>query len=45
MYWKNNRVKLEIALAKGKQAQDKRQTKKDQDWLRQKERLMKHSAY
>ena len=45
MYWKNNRVKLEIALAKGKQAKDKRQTKKDQDWLRQKERLMKHSAY
>ena len=45
MYWKNNRVKLEIALAKGKQAQDKRQTKKDQDWERQKERLMKSSAY
>ena len=45
IYWKNNRIKLEIALARGKQSQDKRQTKKDQDWQRQKERLMKNSAY
>ena len=45
VYWKNNRIKLEIALARGKQSQDKRQTKKDQDWARQKERILKQSAY
>ena len=42
MYWKGNRVKCEIALAKGKKSHDKRATKRDRDWERQKERLMKH---
>lgn len=41
LYWKGNYVKCEIALAKGKQQHDKRQTKKDQDWQRDKSRLMK----
>lgn len=41
MYWKNNRVKLEIALAKGKKLHDKRATEKDRDWKRQKARAMK----
>ncbi len=41
MYWKGNKVKLEIALAKGKQQHDKRATKRDQDWQRDKQRLMK----
>lgn len=44
MYWKKCWVKLEIYLAKGKQAQDKRDTVKDRDWARQKERVMKHKA-
>ena len=44
MYWKNNRVKLEIGLGKGKQEHDKRDTAKDRDWGREKERLMKHST-
>ncbi len=43
LYWKGNYVKCEIALAKGKQQHDKRQTKKDQDWQRDKSRLMKAS--
>ena len=34
------RAKIEIALAKGKQAHDKRQTIKDRDWKRQRSRLM-----
>ena len=34
------RAKIEIALAKGKQAHDKRQTIKDRDWQRQRSRLM-----
>ncbi|MGQ8365752.1 SsrA-binding protein SmpB [Glaciecola sp. 1036] len=42
MYWKKSWVKLEICLAKGKQAHDKRDTIKDRDWARQKERIMKH---
>lgn len=41
MYWKNNRVKVEIALAKGKKDYDKRAAQKDQDWKRDKARLFK----
>ncbi|GAA6183762.1 MULTISPECIES: SsrA-binding protein SmpB [Alteromonadaceae] len=44
MYWKQCWVKVEIHLAKGKDAHDKRDTVKDRDWARQKERMMKHSA-
>ena len=36
------RAKIEIALAKGKQAHDKRQTLKDRDWQRQRSRLLSH---
>lgn len=43
MYWKNNRAKLEISLAKGKQDHDKRATEKDRDWQRNKRRIMKNS--
>ncbi len=43
MYWKHGRVKLEIGLAHGKKAHDKRQTIKDRDWQRQERRLLKHS--
>jgi len=35
------KVKLEIALAKGKKAHDKRETIKQRDWQRQKSRLLK----
>jgi SsrA-binding protein len=41
MYWKQGRAKLEIALAKGKKEYDKRETEKDRDWQREKERLFK----
>jgi len=41
MYWKRNKVKLEIALAKGKQAHDKRETEKNRDWAREKQRTMR----
>jgi SsrA-binding protein len=41
LYWKNNRIKLEIGLAKGKKLHDKRATEKDRDWQRQKQRLFK----
>jgi SsrA-binding protein len=41
MYWKNNRVKVEIALAKGKKMFDKRASLKERDWQREKDRLVK----
>lgn len=41
LYWKNNRVKLEIALVKGKKLHDKRETEKERDWAREKQRLLK----
>jgi SsrA-binding protein len=42
LYWKGNKVKCEIALAKGKKQHDKRATVKEREWSRQKERLLKH---
>ena len=41
MYWKGNKVKLELALAKGKQAHDKREANKDRDWNREKARVLR----
>jgi SsrA-binding protein len=38
------RAKVELALAKGKQAHDKRQTMKDRDWQRDKARLMREKG-
>ncbi|ALN62631.1 MULTISPECIES: SsrA-binding protein SmpB [Lysobacter] len=41
MYWKGNKVKLEISLAKGKQSHDKREASKERDWAREKQRVMR----
>jgi SsrA-binding protein len=41
LYWKANKVKVEIGLAKGKQAHDKRDTEKERDWQREKQRTMR----
>ena len=41
LYWKNHLVKCEIALAKGKQLHDKRETEKNRDWNIQKQRVMR----
>ena len=41
LYWKDGRVKLEVGLAKGKQAHDKRATEKNRDWQREKARLLR----
>ena len=43
MYWKNGRAKLDIGLAKGKKAHDKRATEKNRDWQREKQRILKKS--
>ncbi len=42
LHWKNGRVKLDMGIGKGKKHHDKRATKKDQDWQRQKARIMKN---
>lgn len=44
LYWKKNRVKLEIGLAKGKKLYDKRATEKERAWQREKQRLLKTAA-
>ena len=41
MYWSGNKVKLELALAKGKKDHDKRAVEKDRDWAREKQRTMR----
>ncbi len=43
LYWKGNKVKCEIALAKGKQQHDKRASTREKDWQRDKQRLLKSS--
>lgn len=41
LYWKKNRVKCEIGLAKGKKLHDKRASIKEREWNRDKQRLNK----
>jgi SsrA-binding protein len=41
LYWKGNKVKAELALAKGKQTHDKRDAERDRDWARDKQRLLR----
>lgn len=41
LYWRNNRVKIKLALAKGKKTHDKRDSIKERDWQRDKARLFK----
>jgi SsrA-binding protein len=44
LHFKGGRVKVEIALAKGKAEHDKRDTEKKRDWEREKQRLMRVKA-
>ncbi|GAB5413145.1 MAG: SsrA-binding protein SmpB [Congregibacter sp.] len=41
LYWKGHLVKAAISLAQGKQTHDKRDTQRDRDWDRQKQRVMR----
>ena len=41
LYWKNNKVKCEIGLAKGKQDHDKRNAEKEREWAVDKQRVMR----
>ena len=40
LYFSKGKVKVEIAVAKGKKLYDKRQVKKKRDWIREKARLL-----
>ncbi|MBL8318177.1 MAG: SsrA-binding protein SmpB [Burkholderiaceae bacterium] len=44
LHYKGGRVKVEIALAKGKAEHDKRETEKKRDWEKEKARLMRHKV-
>ncbi len=41
LHWRNGKAKLQIAIAKGKKLYDKRETAKQRDWDRQKQRNYK----
>lgn len=42
LHWKQHRVKVDIALGKGKKIYDKRETIKRRDWEREKHRVLKN---
>ncbi len=42
LYWKKNKIKIKIALARGKKEHDKRDTIKDRDWQRDRSRIMRN---
>lgn len=44
LYWKKNKIKIKIALAKGKKEHDKRDTIKDREWQRDRSRIMKKTG-
>jgi SsrA-binding protein len=44
LHYKDGKVKVEIALAKGKAEHDKRETEKKRDWEREKGRLMRQKV-
>jgi len=44
MYFKKGKIKIEIAVAKGKKEYDKRHTKKNRDWNREKARLFRKTS-
>jgi len=43
LYWKAHLIKLGIAIGKGKKDHDKRDSEKERDWNRQKQRIMRHN--
>ena len=44
MYFKKGKAKIELAVAKGKKLHDKRASKKDSDWKRDKSRYFRKSS-
>lgn len=44
LHYKRGRIKLEIGLARGKKQHDKRQSIKEREWAREKQRLLRTPA-
>ena len=44
LHYTKGRVKLAIGLGKGKKQHDKRETQKERDWQREKQRLLRRAA-
>jgi SsrA-binding protein len=42
LHYSKGRVKLDVGLAKGKKQHDKRETEKERDWNREKQRLLRN---
>lgn len=42
LHYRRGRIKMEFGLGRGKKQHDKRQTARDKDWQRERERFMKH---
>jgi SsrA-binding protein len=45
LYWKNNHVKVLVAVAKGKKEYDKRATEKERDWKRHQGQIMRRHTF
>jgi SsrA-binding protein len=44
LHYKNGRIKMDFGLGRGKKLHDKRDSARDKDWQREKERVMKHDT-
>lgn len=42
LHYRNGRIKIDVGLGRGKKQHDKRDSARDKDWAREKERVMKH---
>ena len=43
IYWKENKIKCDVAIGKGKKTYDQREDVKQRDWNREKQRILKNS--
>jgi SsrA-binding protein len=43
MHYVRGRIKLEVGLAKGKKQHDKRETEREKEWAREKQRILKQT--
>ncbi len=44
LYWKSGKVKVALAIAKGKKSHDKREADKERDWNRSRHRILKQNG-
>src|SRR5690606_21169728 len=44
LHYRNGRIKLDFGLGRGKKLHDKRDTAREKDWARERERLLKHDT-